>query len=95
MKLGEKIKLVRKHRGLTQRELGERLHLDGNAANRIAQYESGFRTPKEDRIQEIARVLNVCKENFFTRVLSGKLNDVPSGRLFCADSGFLQMCQSL
>ena len=47
MKLGEKIKLVRKQRGMTQRELGERLHLDGNAANRIAQYESGFRTPKE------------------------------------------------
>jgi len=67
MKLGEKIKLVRKHRGLTQRELGERLHLDGNAANRIAQYESGFRTPKEDGIQEIVRVLNVRKENFFTR----------------------------
>ena len=37
MKLGEKIKLVRKQRGMTQRELGERLHLDGNAANRIAQ----------------------------------------------------------
>ena len=35
MKLGEKIKLVRKHRGLTQRELGERLHLDGNAAHVI------------------------------------------------------------
>ena len=66
MKLGEKIKLVRKQRGMTQRELGERLHLDGNAANRIAQYESGFRTPKEGRIQEIARVLNVRKENFFT-----------------------------
>ena len=63
MKLGEKIKLVRKQRGMTQRELGERLHLDGNAANRIAQYESGFRTPKEGRIQEIARVLNVRKEN--------------------------------
>ena len=60
MKLGEKIKLVRKHRGLTQRELGERLHLDGNAANRIAQYESGFRTPKESRT-------NVNEENFFTR----------------------------
>lgn len=28
MKLGEKIKLVRKQRGMTQRELGERLHLD-------------------------------------------------------------------
>ena len=67
MKLGEKIKLVRIHRGLTQRELGERLHLDGNAANRIAQYESGFRTPKESRTKEIAKALNVRKENFFTR----------------------------
>ena len=28
-------------------------------------------------------------------LLSGKLNDVPSGRLFRADFGFLQMCQSL
>ena len=35
MKLGEKIKLVRKHRGLTQRELGERLHLDGNSPHVI------------------------------------------------------------
>ena len=67
MKLGEKIKLVRIHRGLTQRELGERLHLDGNAANRIAQYESGFRTPKESRTKDIAKALNVREENFFTR----------------------------
>ena len=67
MKLGEKIKLVRKHRGITQRELGERLHLDGNVANRIAQYESGFRTPKESRTKEIAKALNVREENFFTR----------------------------
>ena len=67
MKLGEKIKLVRKHRGLTQRELGERLHLDGNAANRIAQYESGFRTPKGSRTKEIAKALNVREENFLTR----------------------------
>lgn len=29
------------------------------------------------------------------QLLSGKLNDVPSGRLFRADLGFLQMCQSL
>ena len=67
MKLGEKIKLVRKHRGLTQRELGERLHLDGNAANRIAQYESGFRTPKESRTKDIAKALNAREENFFVK----------------------------
>ena len=68
MKLGEKIKLVRIHRGLTQRELGERLHLDGNAANRIAQYESGFRTPKESRTKDIAKALNVREENYRSRV---------------------------
>ena len=62
MKPGEKIKLVRKHRGLTQRELGERLHLDGNAANRIAQYESGFRTTKESRTKEIAKALMSAKK---------------------------------
>jgi len=32
---------------------------------------------------------------FRPKMLSGKLNDVPSGRLFRADFGFLQMCQSL
>ena len=59
MKLGEKIKPVRIHRGLPQRELGERLRLDGNVANRIAQYESGFRTPKESKNKETANALNV------------------------------------
>lgn len=28
-------------------------------------------------------------------LLSGKLNDVPSGRLFYADFGFMQRCPSL
>ena len=52
MELGKKIKLIRVHRNLTQQELGERLNLgDGGAANRIAQYESGFRTPKESQSQ--------------------------------------------
>ena len=41
--------------------------MDGNAANRIAQYESGFRTPKESRTKDIAKALNVREENFFTR----------------------------
>mgnify|MGYP000346853725 CR=1 FL=1 len=41
--------------------------MDGNAANRIAQYESGFRTPKGSRTKEIAKALNVREENFLTR----------------------------
>lgn len=67
MELGKKIRLIRMHRKLTQRELGERLNWGDNGGNRIAQYEMGFRTPKESRIKEIARVLNVRKENFFIR----------------------------
>ena len=46
MKLGEKIKLVRKHRGLTQRELGERLHLDGNAATVLPNMSRDSERPK-------------------------------------------------
>ena len=44
----------------------------------------------------VPEVLNAALDSLFTpKVLSGKLNDVPSGRLFRADFGFLQMCQSL
>ena len=67
MELGKKIRLIRMHRKLTQRELGERLYWGDNGGNRIAQYEMGFRTPKESRIKEIAEVLNVREENFFIR----------------------------
>ena len=67
MELGKKIRLIRMHRKLTQRELGERLNWGDNGGNRIAQYEMGFRTPKESRIEEIAKVLNVREENFCIR----------------------------
>ena len=42
MKIGEKIKRVRLHRHMKQRELGELVGFTDGAANRIAQYESGF-----------------------------------------------------
>ena len=67
MELGKKIKLIRVHRNLTQLELGERLNLGDAGGNRIAQYESGFRTPKERRAKEIAKALNVREENFFVK----------------------------
>lgn len=46
MKIGTKIRLIRQHRHMTQRELGERIGLGASGANRIAQYEIGYRTPK-------------------------------------------------
>ena len=46
MKIGTKIRLIRQHRHMTQLELGERIGLGASGANRIAQYEIGYRTPK-------------------------------------------------
>ena len=50
MILGERIKRIRTFRGLTQRELGLKLgYEERNADVRVAQYESGSRTPKTDK----------------------------------------------
>ena len=60
MNIGEKIKNARNLRGLTQKELGMKLGFDENSADvRIAQYESGTRTPKSELLSEIAAVLDV------------------------------------
>lgn len=60
MTIGEKIKTARNHRGLTQRELGIKLGFDEKSADvRVAQYESGTRTPKAELLSEIASILDV------------------------------------
>lgn len=60
MTIGEKIKNARNLRGLTQKELGMELGFDEKSADvRIAQYESGTRTPKSELLSEIANVLDV------------------------------------
>ena len=60
MTIGEKIKKARNLRGLTQKELGMKLGFDEKSADvRVAQYESGTRTPKADLLSEIAAVLDV------------------------------------
>ena len=56
MSTGKNIKKVRKWRGITQEELGKALGIgEGSAGTRMAQYETGKRTPKEkcwERLQE-------------------------------------------
>ena len=60
MAVGDRIKRARNFRGLTQKELGIAAGLDERSADiRIAQYESGTRTPKEDLLRKIAEVLDV------------------------------------
>ena len=55
MNIGDKIKLVRRHRGLTQQQLGILIDIKNGAANRIAQYETGYRTPKAEIVEKIAK----------------------------------------
>ena len=64
MKIGARIRQIRQHQHMTQRELGERIGLRKNGANRVAQYEMGYRTPKRDQLNKIAHALNVPEEMF-------------------------------
>lgn len=60
MAIGDRIKRIRNIRGFTQKDLGLALGFNENSADvRVAQYESGTRTPKEDILLKIAKILNV------------------------------------
>ena len=60
MAVGERIKYIRNMRDMTQKELGLAVGFDENSADvRIAQYESGTRTPKEKILDTIANILKI------------------------------------
>lgn len=54
--IGDKIKIYRKRKGMTQTELGEKI---GVGKSTIANYESGYRTPQQDALFKLADVLEV------------------------------------
>lgn len=56
MDIGNKIRQVRKEKGLTQKELG---FLAGMSYQQIGQYENGKRTPKLETIDKIAQALKI------------------------------------
>ena len=60
MAIGERIRYIRNLRNITQKFLGMAIGFDEKTANiRMAQYESGTRTPKENYVADIAAALNV------------------------------------
>ena len=57
---GSRISFIRQFRQLTQDDLADKLKLNGERKRRtIARYESGTRIPKDDRLLEIANILDV------------------------------------
>ena len=60
MAIGERIRFIRNLRGMTQKYLGARLGFDEKSADvRIAQYESGTRSPKDNYLALLAETLGV------------------------------------
>ena len=61
--VGFKIKKIRKHRGMTQKELGLAIGFDKKGADsRVAQYETGYRVPQKKTLDKIAAALTVPPE---------------------------------
>jgi len=60
MAIGERIRFIRNLRGMTQKYLGMAIGFDEKTADvRLAQYESGTRTPKADLTATLAHTLDV------------------------------------
>jgi len=63
MAIGERIHFIRNLRGMTQKYLGMAVGFPEKSADvRLAQYETGTRTPKEDLTATLAQVLEVSPE---------------------------------
>ena len=63
MAIGERIHFFRLLRGMTQKFLGIAVGFPEKSADvRMAQYETGTRTPKADMTAELAKVLDVCPQ---------------------------------
>ena len=63
MAIGERIRFFRNLRGMTQKYLGMQVGFPEKTADiRMAQYESGSRTPKADLTNNLAEVFGVSEE---------------------------------
>jgi len=61
--IGWKLKIMRQQAGFTQERLAEAI---GITSQQIQKYESGSNTLNADRLQQLAQVLNVSVQSFFS-----------------------------
>ena len=61
MTIGKKIQAFRKEKGLTQKELAQKL---GVSASMIGQYETDIRRPKLETLEKISAALGVAITDF-------------------------------
>ena len=75
--IGKEIKKYRKNRGLSQKELGEKMNV---SQAMIAQYENGKRIPKLETINNLAEALGIDPFSLYsfemsTEILENSIND--------------------
>lgn len=66
LSIGEQIKKARKEKGLTQKQLAEKLNI---ATNSLSRYEIGERTPDNETIVRIAKALDVAPSSLLIDVI--------------------------
>ena len=72
-RVGSRIRFIRKAKGLSQAELGEKV---GLTADRVQKYENGIRKPKPELIQEFATALGVNRKALEDPVISDPIGDL-------------------
>ena len=71
MAIGKRIRFFREQRGMTQKRLGMLVGFsEATASVRIAQYETGMRTPREELTTTLARVLGVSPQALTAQEIS-------------------------
>jgi len=90
MNTGEKIKILRERRGLTQIELSKKIL---TSPQNISQYERGVRNPKAATLEKIAEALNVSSWELLdddTKILYEKAVQVERGQHDAMRSDYMQ-----
>jgi len=72
MQIGEKIKAIRKEKGIAQKDLAENM---GVSAAMIAQYEAGKRSPKYETLKRFAEALGVSILSLVDDEFSASISD--------------------
>ncbi|EHS18729.1 DNA-binding helix-turn-helix protein [Staphylococcus aureus subsp. aureus IS-91] len=72
--IGNKIRYYRTKLNLTQDQLGEKLNTKKAT---ISNYETGYRTPKQDDLFEIAHILNISIDDLFPTRNNKKTTSLP------------------
>lgn len=86
--IGKELRIIRKYRGLTLRELGKKT---GISYSRLGKFEGGKEMPTNEAVSKIGRVLNVNIEDYLetSREIDIMFNEFLDSLFYCDDNNDL------